>query len=134
MAFILDKDDIDIEQIKKKFNDEINSLNELDYNFFKNKNFFYYLEKKNPEEAKEFLNVYNENLRNFALEAEKIFPIKNLCLLKTGEEYKEVVLTRKEAALIFLLSFFDLIDIIIFLFQIFYIVKMKQILNLEDAL
>ena len=111
MAFILDKDDIDIEQIKKKFNDEINSLNELDYNFFKNKNFFYYLEKKNPEEAKEFLNVYNENLRNFALEAEKIFPIKNLCLLKTGEEYKEVVLTRKEAALIFLLSFFDLIDI-----------------------
>ena len=83
----------------KKFRD-FNSI------FFENKCYFFEkIEKEYPKEGEEFLNVY-EYLQNLVLDIKNIIK-EEIPLLKTGEKEAKVELTRKEVALIFLLSFFN---------------------------
>ena len=70
--------------------------------------FFPMIEKLHKKEGEEFLKVYN-NLKNLALDLENILP-PEIPLLKKGTTGKKEF-TRKEVALIFLLSFFDIIDV-----------------------
>ena len=87
----------------------LTNLNELNKIFFNNEcKFFQAMDKHHKKEVEEFLKVYN-NLLNLALNLENILP-EEIKLLKEGTIGK-FELTRKEAALIFLLSFFNLIDV-----------------------
>ena len=86
-----------------------NNFSDLNRIFFNNKcKFFYKIEMIHKNEADEFLKVYN-NLSELAYNLENILP-EEIPLLKEGTSGKQE-LTRKEVALIFLLSFFNLIDI-----------------------
>ena len=87
----------------------LTNLNELNRIFFNNKcKFFQAMDKHHKKEVEEFLKVYN-NLLNLALDLENILP-EEIKLLKEGT-IGMFELTRKQAALIFLLSFFNLIDV-----------------------
>ena len=85
------------------------NFTELDTLFFKGKClFFKAMSKRHENEAKEFLKIYN-NLSKLALNLENILP-EEIKLLKK-DTIGIIELTRKEVALIFLLSFFNLIDV-----------------------
>ena len=87
----------------------LKNLNELNKIFFNNKcKFFRAMDELHQKEVEEFLNVYN-NLLNLALNLENLLP-EEIKLLKEGTIGK-FELTRKEAALIFFLSFLNLIDV-----------------------
>jgi poly(ADP-ribose) glycohydrolase len=76
--------------------------------FFKNKcQYFNFLRK---EEVDEFLKYY-KYLQKLALQLEKLFPNNELPLLKTCQKFAKIVLTRRQVALIFLLSFFNFLEI-----------------------
>ena len=96
------------EKTKDKFKQSPKDIKELNDIFFKGKYlFFQEIDKKYKNEADEFLKVYN-HLKDLILNLESIMP-KEIPLLKTDTKDKRE-LTRKEVALIFLLSFFKLID------------------------
>ena len=94
------------EEIKKILNKTPKDFRDLNSIFFNNHcQFFYKIDKK---EGEEFFHVY-DNLRKLALDLENILPSK-IQLLKTKSRNK-IELSRKQVALLFFLSFFNLIDI-----------------------
>ena len=95
--------------IQKLFQSIPNNIKDLNQIFFDNKCPFFDLISK-EEISKEFLKYYN-NLKNLVFELEALFPEKELSLLKTCQKKVKKVLTRKQVALLFLLSFFNLIKI-----------------------
>ena len=69
------------------------------------------LKQKNikSKEGDEFLNIY-KYLQKLVKDIEIIFPEKELHFLKTKDKNKSLELTRKQVALLFLLSFFNFIE------------------------
>ena len=100
-----------LEKLKEAFSKKPKDLIELNTIFFKNKyEFFKEIDKNYKNEGEEFLKIY-ENLRNLALDIENIIPPEIKIMKKNTKQLEEKILTRKQVALIFLLSFFNLIDI-----------------------
>jgi poly(ADP-ribose) glycohydrolase len=94
---------------KEFFNTPANNISDLNKIFFNGKAIFFdEIEKNYKEQGEEFMKYY-KNLQNLALDLEKILPEKISILQKDTTDSFE--LTRKEAALIFLLSFLNIIDI-----------------------
>ena len=84
------------------------NINDINIYFFKGKcNYFNYLRK---EEVDEFLKYY-KYLQKLALQLENLFPNNELPLLKTCQKCAKIVLSRRQVALIFLLSFFNFLSI-----------------------
>jgi len=105
-----DKDLFIIKNIEY-FNKKIEDINEFkNLYFFRLFNFFPALEKQHPKELEDFLKIF-ENLRQLILNYKTILPFDKLHILKTGVEKEKIELKRKEAALIFALSFFDCIKL-----------------------
>ena len=71
--------------------------------------FFRIIEKYYSKEGDEFLNIY-KYLQKLVKDIEIIFPEKELPFLKTKDKNKSLELTRKQVALLFLLSFFNFIE------------------------
>ena len=85
-----------------------NNINDINLTFFRNKcHYFNFLKK---EEIDEFLKSY-KYLQKLALQLEKLFPNNELPLLKTCQKFAKIVLTRRQVALIFLLSFFNFLEL-----------------------
>ena len=96
------------EKTKEKFKQSPKDIKELNEIFFKGKSpFFKEIDKNYKNEGVEFLQNY-KYLKDLILNLESI-PTKIPLLKKNTKSKKEF--TRKECALIFLLSFFKLIDI-----------------------
>ena len=94
---------------KELFNTPANTISDLNKIFFGGKaKSLDEIEKNYTKEGEEFMKYY-KNLQILALNLENLLPEKIPILLKNTTEKKE--LTRKEVALIFLLSFFNIIDI-----------------------
>ena len=92
------------------FKKPINNIKELKFIFYDGRcTFFDKVDILHYKEGEEFIKVYS-HLRKLALDLEKIFPDEKIPLLKKGTRGKKE-LTRKEVALIFLLSFFNIIDL-----------------------
>ena len=78
--------------------------------FFNNQcPFFSQIENYYSKEGDEFLNIY-KYLQKLVKDIEIIFPQKELPILKTKDKNKSLELTRKQVALLFLLSFFNFIE------------------------
>ena len=100
-----------LDKILKLFEFRCKTMNELSKVFFgKYCPFFDYVSKKYQKEEKEFISIFPQ-LRNLVNYINELFPLQGVDLLKTKEINKQYTMTRKQVALIFLLSFFDLIKI-----------------------
>ena len=111
MANQVDKELFIIKNIEY-FSKKIEDLNEFkNLYFFRNFSFFPALERRHPKEFEDFFKVF-ENLRQLIINYKAILPLDKLHILKTGVETEKIELKRKEAALIFALSFFDCIKLI----------------------
>ena len=81
----------------------------MKHSFFKGKcKFFQKIESKYPKEGEEFLNIYKnfqELVTNMESNLQKEYP-----LLRTSTKNNKIELKRKEAALLFFLSFFNCIQ------------------------
>ena len=109
--YILRPFDLDTQLLESCFSQKITDLEQFKELYFIKKYPFYgSLEEKKPEEFQKFFDVY-ENLRIFIMNYKEMVPIKNLSLLETKTERGKVELKRKEVAFIFMLSFFELINI-----------------------
>ena len=109
MAFILEGNNSLYTKINKYFNIEVKKFSDLNDIFFNNKSpFFMKLENDYSEEGKEFMKIY-KYLKRLALNIKEILPMKEIPLLKTKER-KSFKLTRRQVALLFLLSFFKIIE------------------------
>ena len=98
------------EKTKELFQKEIKELTELNDIFFKVKcNFFKKIDEKYKKEGEEFIKIY-KNLQNLILDIDKILEKEYNILLKNAI-HEKMELTRKQVALIFLLSFFNIIDV-----------------------
>jgi poly(ADP-ribose) glycohydrolase len=96
--------------IKQLFSISAKNLNEINSIFYEGKCYFFKLiEKYFPKEGQEFMNIY-KYLQNLALNIKEIFPMTKIPYLKTLQKKAIIKLTRKQVALIFLLSFFNLIE------------------------
>ena len=94
------------------FSKKIEDLNEFKNLYFIRKfDFFYSLEKHFPKEFEDFFKVF-ENLRQLIIDYKTILPKDKLHILREGLEKGKIELKRKEAALIFALSFFGCIYLI----------------------
>ena len=94
-----------LEQIITCFSQPVLDMNTLNLIFFQNRaTFFPWLQQNYPQEALEFLKVY-PSLQRMVLNIENILP-KQLPLLKQMDNFNKIELTRKQVALLFLLSFF----------------------------
>ena len=112
MAFIFEGNDALYKKIDKyfNFNKEVETISDLNEIFFHKKNkFFLKVEKEYSEEGKEFIKIY-QYLQKLALNIKEILPIKEIPLLKTKEKKRSLKLTRRQVALLFLLSFFKIIE------------------------
>ena len=94
-----------IEYFSKKIED-INEFKQLI--FIRKYKFFISLIKYFPKEFEDFFKVF-ENLRQLIFNYKTILPEDKLHILRKGLEKGKIELKRKEAALIFALSFFDCI-------------------------
>jgi hypothetical protein len=93
------------------FSKKIEDINEFKNLYFIRKfDFFYSLEKHFPKEFEDFFNVF-ENLRQLIFDYKAILPKDKLHILREGLEKGKIELKRKEAALIFALSFFSCIKL-----------------------
>jgi poly(ADP-ribose) glycohydrolase len=93
------------------FSKKIEDINEFKQLFFIRKyKFFISLEKYFPKEFEDFFKVF-ENLRQLIFNYKTILPEDKLHILRKGLEKGKIELKRKEAALIFALSFFDCIKL-----------------------
>ena len=91
--------------IIKLFSYPISNLNELNFIFFANKcPFFPIIQQHYRNEAFEFIKSY-QYLKQLALNIKQILP-DYIPLLKANDNYNKICLTRKQVALLFLLSFF----------------------------
>ena len=96
------------EKNKELFKNEVKEFKELNNIFFKGKcDFFEKIDKDYKNEGNEFIKIY-KNLQNLVLNIEKILEPEYDILEKETKGGME--LTRKQVALIFLLSFFSIID------------------------
>ena len=96
------------EKAKEKFKQSPKDINDLNKIFFKGKSpFFKEIDKNYKIEGDEFLKIY-KYLKDLILNLESM-PTEIPLLKKDTKDKKEF--TRKQVALIFLLSFFNLIDI-----------------------
>ena len=109
MAYLPNKKEF-LLMIKEKFEKSAKSINDINIIFFHgNCPFFKEIVKSfYQKEAQEFINIY-KNLQKLALDIENILQ-KEIPFLKEKDKKKKYELTRKQAALIFLLSFFNLIE------------------------
>lgn len=109
MAFILEGNDALYKKIDNCFNKDVKKFNDLNEIFFKNKSpFFNKIETDYSKEGEEFMKIY-KYLKELAINIKKILPMKEIPLLKTKEK-KSYKLRRRQVALLFLLSFFKIID------------------------
>ena len=107
----IDKKFFEINNIEY-FSKKLEDLNEFkNLYFFRAFKFFQALERFHPKEYEEFLKVF-ENLRQLIVDYKTILPTDKLHILRTGVEKEKIELKRKEAALIFALSFFGCIKLI----------------------
>ena len=91
--------------IIKLFSYPITNLNEFNFIFFANKcPFFPIIQQHYRNEAFEFMKSY-QYLKQLALNIKQILP-DYIPLLKANDNYNKICLTRKQVALLFLLSFF----------------------------
>ena len=96
--------------IKQLFSISAKNLNEINFIFYQGKcKFFNLIKNKYPKEEQEFMGVY-KYLQNLALNIKEILPMTKIPYLKTLQKNAKIELTRKQVALIFLLSFFNLIE------------------------
>ena len=87
---------------------QFNNITDINKVFFSYKCYFFKVIEKNfPEEGQKFVDVF-EHLKTLANNITKLFPDKKVKILKTGEN-SQINLTRKQVALLFLLSFLDLL-------------------------
>lgn len=100
----------ELQKIFTLFNNEFKTIQDINNILCYNRCYFLKkIVKDYPEEGKKFVEVF-EHLKKLIFEIETLFPEKGIRTLKTGEN-GSVKLTRKQVALVFLLSFFDLIYI-----------------------
>ena len=110
MAQLPHKDKESWEKTKEKLKDlEPKSITELNTIFFEGKiKFFDEIDKLYTEEGKEFINIF-KYLRDLALDLENLME-EEIPLLEKDSFENEYKLTRKKVALLFFLSFLNLID------------------------
>ena len=105
------KDKNFVEKIEKLFNQQITNITDLNEIFFQGKTrFFDIIDKNYKKEGEEFVKIFN-NLKELILNIENILIKPEIPLLKTGTRKINLKLTRKEVALLFILSFFNLINL-----------------------
>ena len=105
---IIISDDSEEEDLKKIESE--NSFEDINKVFFRGSaNFFKTVSNNFPKIGKEFIKFFPQ-LINLIKELDTLFPDKGVKTLKKGEN-DEIKLTRRKVALIFLLSFLDLINI-----------------------
>ena len=101
--------DKDLQDIKEKFEKEPKKFIDFNTIFFNGKcKFFEKIEKNYFLEGEEFLKIYN-SLKKLALNIEQNLKVDDLPILKTNSKNIKIELTRKQVALLFLLSFFNCI-------------------------
>ena len=99
-----------LNNIFKLFNNQFKNIKDINKIFFENNCYFFdKISKKYSKEGEEFIKVFNE-LKKLVFDINTLFPYKALETLKTGEN-KMIKLNRKKVALLFLLSFLNLIYI-----------------------
>ena len=104
-AFMPHANDQYYNNIIKLFSYPISNMNELNFIFFANKcPFFPIIQQHYRNEAFEFIKSY-QYLKQLALNIKQILP-DYIPLLKANDNYNKICLTRKQVALLFLLSFF----------------------------
>lgn len=90
------------------FNYQFNNIDDINRVFFSNRCYFFRKISKNyPEEGQKFVSVI-DHLRNLYNKRTELFPGEKIQKLKTGTN-DQIILTRKQVALLFLLSFLDLL-------------------------
>ena len=90
------------------FNYQFNNIDDINRVFFSNRCYFFRKIAKNyPEEGQKFVSVI-DHLRNLYNKRTELFPGEKIQKLKTGTN-DQIILTRKQVALLFLLSFLDLL-------------------------
>ena len=105
---------------KVNFSKTPKTFNELNEIFFNGKSkFFYKIEKNYPKEGEEFLKIY-KNLQELVSNIDNILQ-KEYPLLKKFTKKNKIEMTRKEAALLFLLSFFKCLECKSNRFNVYYI-------------
>ena len=99
----------DLLDIKEKFEKEPTKFSDLNEIFFYGQcKFFERIEKEHSLEGEEFIKNY-KSLQNLALSLENTLKVEDLPVLETNSQNKKIELTRKQVALLFLLSFFNCI-------------------------
>ena len=99
----------DLLDIKEKFEKEPTKFSDLSEIFFYGQcKFFERIEKEHSSEGEEFIKNY-KSLQNLALSLENTLKVEDLPVLETNSQNKKIELTRKQVALLFLLSFFNCI-------------------------
>ena len=108
--FLPNSDENKLQIIFSKFDSPINNISDIKKVFFNNKCFFFTkIEQKYQKEGEDFIKIF-AHLKKLVFDINNLFPKKGIETLKTCDN-KFIELNRKQVALIFLLSFFDLIDI-----------------------
>ena len=108
--FLPNSDENKLKIIFSKFDSPINNISDIKKVFFNNKCFFFTkIEQKYQKEGEDFIKIF-AHLKKLVFDINNLFPKKGIETLKTCDN-KYIELNRKQVALIFLLSFFDLIDI-----------------------
>ena len=88
---------------------EFKNINDINKVFYSNKcNFFNIIDKRYPKEGEEFIKVFDYLKNSLVLKIDELFKEKYIPILKTGEN-SENIFTRKQVALLFLLSFLDVL-------------------------
>ena len=108
--FLPNSDENKLQIIFSKFDSPINNISDIKKVFFNNKCFFFTkIEQKYQKEGEDFIKIF-AHLKKLVFDINNLFPKKGIDTLKTCDN-KFIELNRKQVALIFLLSFFDLIDV-----------------------
>ena len=108
--FLPNSDEKKLQIIFSKFDSPINNISDIKKVFFNNKCFFFTkIEQKYQKEGEDFIKIF-AHLKKLVFDINNLFPKKGIETLKTCDN-KFIELNRKQVALIFLLSFFDLIDV-----------------------
>jgi len=108
--FLPNSDENKLQLIFSKFDTPINNISDIKKVFFNNKCYFFTkIEQKYQKEGEDFIKIF-AYLKKLVFDINNLFPKKGIDTLKTCDN-KFIELNRKQVALIFLLSFFDLIDV-----------------------
>jgi poly(ADP-ribose) glycohydrolase len=97
-------------EFQELFSQKASIFSDINDIFYKGKcPFFRKIEKYYSEEGKEFMKIY-EHLQKLSLNITNIFPQKTIPFLKTLDKNAKYELTRKQVALLILLSFLNQIE------------------------